>query len=106
MSASSTAVSSAVAVPDGTTDYKPLRSKAKDSKKTHISEQPMTWKNIHKHINWLNTFFIIIVPMMGLISSYWVPLHPYTAAFSVIYYFNTGLGITAGEYLPEITPTV
>ncbi|CAI4210545.1 unnamed protein product [Parascedosporium putredinis] len=70
----------------------------KDINTTHISETPITWANWHKHVNWLNTTFIIIVPMMGLISSYWVPLQLNTAIFSVIYYFNTGLGITAGYH--------
>jgi stearoyl-CoA desaturase (delta-9 desaturase) len=95
MSPPSTAAAPAV---DGTTDYRPLRSRVKDLKKPHISEQPMTWGNLHKHINWLNTLFIVIVPMMGLISSYWVPAHRYTVLFSIFYYFNTGFGITAGYH--------
>jgi stearoyl-CoA desaturase (delta-9 desaturase) len=99
MSAKSTSVASAF--PDGTTDYKPLRSSQKveaGPRKPHISEMPMTWSNWHQHINWLNTTLIVIIPMIGLISSYWVPLHLGTAIFSVIYYFNTGLGITAGYH--------
>lgn len=32
------------------------------------------------------------------ISTYWVPLQFKTAVWSVIYYFNTGLGITAGYH--------
>lgn len=95
---SSSAALQAQAFPDGTTEYVPLRSKAAfDPKKPHIADTPMTWSNIHKHINWLNTLFIIIVPMVGLVSAYWVPLKLYTAIFSVVYYFNTGLGITAGK---------
>lgn len=95
---SSSAVSAkASAFPDGTTDYKPMRANKKsDANKVHIADTPITWSNLHKHINWLNTTFIIIVPLMGMISSYWVPLQLYTAIFAFIYYFNTGLGITAG----------
>ena len=97
MSARSTGVDAPVA--DGTSEYVPLRSKGYDlSKKPHISETPMTWSNWHKHINWINTYFIVVVPLIGLISSYWVPLKLSTAIFAVVYYFNTGLGITAGEY--------
>ena len=88
--------------PDGTSDYRPLRSKTKDLKKPHITEQPMTWGNILQHVNWLNTLFIVIIPMLGLVSSYWVPAHPWTIAFSVFYYFNTGFGITAGEFVQDV----
>lgn len=95
--------SSSVAVPakvnaDGTSDYKPLRSAAKyDPTKVHIADTPLTWSSWHKHVNWLNTTFIVIIPMIGFVSAYWVPLRLYTAIFAVIYYFNTGLGITAGK---------
>lgn len=56
----------------------------------------MTWSNLHKHVNWLNTTLIIFVPMCGLVASYWVPLQMKTLVFAVAYYFYTGLGITAG----------
>jgi stearoyl-CoA desaturase (delta-9 desaturase) len=87
--------------PDGTTDYTPLRAgnNAKyDPKKVHIADTPMTWSNFHKHVNWLNTTFILIIPAIGFISAYWVPLRLYTATFAVVYYFNTALGITAGYH--------
>jgi stearoyl-CoA desaturase (delta-9 desaturase) len=87
----------AEAFPDGTTDYKPLRGTGTWSQKVHIADTPMTWGNWYKHVDWLNTFFIIIVPIIGLVSTYWVPLNLKTAIFAVIYYFNTGLGITAGK---------
>ena len=87
----------AEALPDGTTDFKPLRGKAYDMKKPHITEQPITAKNWYKHVNWLNTFFIVIVPLMGFVSTYWVKADWRTLVFSVVYYYNTGLGITAGK---------
>lgn len=94
--------SPAVAKPviDGTTDYKPLRSSGGkcDQTKVHIADTPLTWSNWHKHVNWLNTTFIVIIPMIGFISSYWVPLRLHTAIFAIVYYFNTGLGITAGKH--------
>lgn len=92
--------------PDGTTDYKPLRSRARDINRTHIQDVPLTWGNWHKKVDWLNTTFVIFIPAIGLISSYWVPLHPYTAIFSAIYYFNTGLGITAGTLHVCLRPTI
>ncbi len=107
MSSDSAAASTSAATPkqaqapaavDGTTDYKPLRGAGTWNKKVHIADTPMTWGNWYKHVDWLNTFFIVIVPIIGFISAYWVPLHLYTAIFAVIYYFNTGLGITAGKF--------
>jgi stearoyl-CoA desaturase (delta-9 desaturase) len=105
MASSSSSVPPAVAVqaeafPDGTTDYVPLRDSNKklDPRKPHITELPITWGNWYKHVNWLNTFFIIGVPMLGLIGAYWVPLRMKTLVFSVLYYFYTGLGITAGYH--------
>jgi stearoyl-CoA desaturase (delta-9 desaturase) len=95
----SAAKAQASAFPDGTTDYVPLRSSSSkyDPKKVHIADTPITWGNWYKHVNWLNTIFIVFIPLIGFISAYWVPLKVSTAIFSVIYYFNTGLGITAGE---------
>ncbi|KAI6393986.1 stearoyl-CoA 9-desaturase [Pyricularia oryzae] len=98
-SSSSSVPELAAAFPDGTTDFKPMRNtKGYDVSKPHISETPMTLKNWHKHVNWLNTTFILFVPLAGLISTYWVPLQWKTAVWAVVYYFNTGLGITAGYH--------
>lgn len=67
-------------------------------KAPHISEMPITWRNWHQHLNWLNVFFVIIIPVLGFLGAMWTPLHPYTAIFAVVYYFNTALGITAGMW--------
>lgn len=83
---------------DGTKEYVPLRSSKQDLKKPHITEFPITSANWYKHVNWLNTFFILGIPMLGLIYAYWTPLHLKTALFAVFYYFNTGMGITAGYH--------
>lgn len=83
-------------VPDGTKDYKPLRSSNQDFRKPHITEFPITKSNWYKHVNWLNTYFIIVVPLMGMVGAYFTPLQWKTAIFAYLYYFNTGLGITAG----------
>ena len=73
------------------------------SNKPHISELPITWGNWYQHVNWLSVFFIIVVPIMGFIAAYFYPLQRATGIFAVVYYFNTGLGITAGSYclLPQ-----
>ncbi|KAG2021825.1 hypothetical protein GB937_004373 [Aspergillus fischeri] len=84
---------------DGTTDHAPMpKSKSTTARASHITEQPVTWSNWHQHINWLNCFFILFVPLLGCIGAYWTPLHPRTALFALVYYFNAGLGITAGYH--------
>ncbi len=76
----------------------PNRNKAYDPKKPHITETAITKSNWWKHVNWLNVYFIVGIPLYGCIQAFWVPLKWQTALFAVAYYFMTGLGITAGEY--------
>ncbi|KAK9423702.1 putative Acyl-CoA desaturase [Seiridium unicorne] len=86
------------ASPDGTTDYVPIRGKKYDMRKPHIADQQMTWQNWPQHINWLNTTLIIFIPILGMISAYWVSLQWKTAVFSTLYYIFAALGITAGYH--------
>ena len=74
---------------------------ADSSRITDITETPITWGNWYKHVNWLNTTFIIFVPLVGLISSYWVNLHYKTAIFAVAYYYFAGLGISMSAAVRE-----
>ncbi|KAJ9319535.1 hypothetical protein DTO271D3_304 [Paecilomyces variotii] len=71
---------------------------SKPTKTAHITEMPITWRNWYQHVNWLSVFFIIVIPLMGFIAAYHYPLQRATAAFAIFYYFNTGLGITAGYH--------
>ncbi|KAI8394958.1 hypothetical protein FOFC_21671 [Fusarium oxysporum] len=68
MSSSPWASKEAAAFPDGTTDYEPLRSNTKDDPgRVHIADTPMTWSDIHLHINWLNTILIVsLFPSLDL----------------------------------------
>ena len=75
----------------------PNRSKSYNPKKPHITESPITKSNWYKHVNWLNVYLIVGIPFYGMIQAFWTPLRWQTLAFSVAYYFMTGLGITAGE---------
>ena len=50
-----------------------------------------------QQINWLNVTLIVLIPLYGCVQAYWVPLQTKTAVWAVVYYFMTGLGITAGE---------
>ncbi|KLJ06872.1 acyl-CoA desaturase [Blastomyces silverae] len=65
---------------------------------TRSKDTPITVRNWYKHVNWLNTFFILGVPLYGCIQAFWVPLQLKTLIWAVIYYFFTGLGITAGYH--------
>jgi len=76
----------------------PNRNKQYDPKKPHITDTPLTRYNWYKHVNWLNVFFILGIPVMGLIAAIWTPLMWQTAAWAIFYYFYTGLGITAGYH--------
>ncbi|KAG5304412.1 delta-9 fatty acid desaturase [Histoplasma capsulatum G186AR] len=69
-----------------------------EPKKVHITDTPITLANWHKHVSWLNVTLIIAIPIYGLVQAYWVPLHLKTALWAVVYYFMTGLGITAGYH--------
>lgn len=66
--------------------------------KQHISEKPVTLGNWYQHVNWVNTTLILIVPVGGLIAACYTPLRAATAAWAILYYFWTGLGITAGYH--------
>lgn len=76
----------------------PNRNPKYDPKKPHITDQPITRANWYKHVNWLNCFFILGIPMMGCVAALWTPLRLSTAIWAVVFYFWTGLGITAGYH--------
>jgi len=78
----------------------PNRSRQYDPKKPHITDTPLTKSNWYKHVNWLNVTLIVGVPLYGCIQAIWTPLYLKTAVFAVLYYFATGLGITAGKLRP------
>ncbi|RAH69783.1 acyl-CoA desaturase [Aspergillus aculeatinus CBS 121060] len=71
-------------------------------KKVHIADTPVTLRNWHQHIDWLNVIMIIGIPLYGCIQAFWVPLQFKTAIWAIAYYFFTGLGITA-EPNPNLT---
>ncbi|CAI9635946.1 hypothetical protein GT037_000990 [Alternaria burnsii] len=76
----------------------PNRNPKYDPKKPHITDTPITKANWHKHVNWLNVTFIIGIPLAGCVAAFWTPLKWQTALWAVVYYFWTGLGITAGYH--------
>ena len=62
----------------------------------HISETPVTLTNWFKHVDWESTFWVVELPILGLVAAAFTPLHANTALWAVIYHVTTGVGITAG----------
>jgi hypothetical protein len=50
------------------------------------------------NVNWVNTVIILGSPIAAVIGIYYVPILWKTLIFSIIYYFFSGLGITAGYH--------
>ncbi|KAJ5786744.1 uncharacterized protein N7503_011956 [Penicillium pulvis] len=69
-----------------------------DSQRPHITEQPLTFSNWYLHVNWVNTTLILIVPLFGCVAAFYTELRLATAAWAILYYFWTALGITAGYH--------
>ena len=84
--------------PSASTGTVESRNTKVDSKKVHITETPITRTNWYKHVDWLNVYFILVIPLAGCIAAWWTPLTLKTALWAVAYYFATGLGITAGYH--------
>lgn len=68
--------------------------------KKHISEQPWTLNNWHKHLNWLNMILVVFIPSIGwyLAFSGKAKMNPKTIAFAFLYYAMGGASITAGYH--------
>jgi stearoyl-CoA desaturase (delta-9 desaturase) len=64
---------------------------------SHITDEPLTISNWHQQISWINVTFVAGIPLFGFIMAYYTPLIWKTAIWTLIYYFCTGLGITAGK---------
>ena len=75
-----------------------MATKERKNPKLHITEQPITLSNWHQHVNWVNTSLILIVPLGGCVAAFYTKLQAATAAWAVVYYFWTALGITAGYH--------
>ena len=60
------------------------------------SDQPPDPRPWYKRIAWFNLLFSIIIPFIALLEALRTPLHPKTAVFAIVYFWATGLTITAG----------
>lgn len=59
---------------------------------------PITWSNLLSEIQWISFGAITLIPIITIYGALTVPLQTKTAIFAVLYYFFTGLGITAGYH--------
>ncbi|KAH8836098.1 delta 9-fatty acid desaturase protein [Flagelloscypha sp. PMI_526] len=62
---------------------------------------PIQLKTLYREINWISTPVVLLPPILGLLSSYWGDIHSppiQNRVFAILYYFFTGLGITAGYH--------
>ncbi|BFZ53822.1 stearoyl-CoA 9-desaturase [Savitreella phatthalungensis] len=65
---------------------------------SHIIDKPWTATNWYQHLNWINIPILVVVPAIGIYGAFTTQLQLKTAIWAVIYYFCTGLGITAGYH--------
>ncbi len=69
------------------------------TKPPHIANQPVTWKNWPDHVAWVNVTATVFIHIYGIYEAFYTPLVFKTAIWTLIYYFVTGLGITAGMFI-------
>ncbi|KGB75132.1 stearoyl-CoA desaturase (delta-9 desaturase) [Cryptococcus deuterogattii R265] len=59
---------------------------------------PITWKNLIHNIQWISFLALTVTPSLAIYGIFTTAWNTKTAIWSVIYYFITGLGITAGYH--------
>ncbi|GAA5942829.1 stearoyl-CoA 9-desaturase [Sporobolomyces koalae] len=59
---------------------------------------PITWKTLPQNINVISTLALTVVPALSIYGALTTEVKWQTALWAVIYYFYTGLGITAGYH--------
>ncbi|KTW28076.1 hypothetical protein T552_01937 [Pneumocystis carinii B80] len=64
----------------------------------NMHDEPLTFKNWYKKINWINSILLIGPPILGIYGMFTTSLKMNTFIWSLIYYFMTGFGITAGYH--------
>ncbi|ORZ24153.1 delta-9 desaturase [Absidia repens] len=63
-----------------------------------LFDEKVTAKNWYKFINWPQSILLVGAPLIGLYGMFTTELQTKTMIWSIIYYFITGLGITAGYH--------
>ncbi|CAO3614075.1 unnamed protein product [Cunninghamella echinulata] len=63
-----------------------------------LFDGPTTFQNFHQRINWIQSILLIATPLIGIYGCFTTTLNYKTLYWSIVYYFITGLGITAGYH--------
>jgi len=66
--------------------------------KTQKPLPPVTWENWYKELNYISFGVLTLTPIIGIVGAFCVKLKWETFLFSILYYYITGLGITAGYH--------
>jgi stearoyl-CoA desaturase (delta-9 desaturase) len=61
-------------------------------------DEPISFKNWYKCINWIQSSLLIITPILAVYGMLTTELQTKTLIWSIIYYYATGMGITAGYH--------
>jgi stearoyl-CoA desaturase (delta-9 desaturase) len=62
----------------------------------------VTLATLLDNIQWVSFLALTVTPTLAAIGLFTTPVQAKTVAWSVIYYFMTGLGITAGEFASSL----
>lgn len=62
-----------------------------------LFDEETTLRNWYKHVNWFHCVLLLGTPLIGLYGALTTELQTKTLIWSIIYYYITGLGITAGN---------
>jgi stearoyl-CoA desaturase (delta-9 desaturase) len=67
--------------------------------KVHMSDmESSTSLPWYQNIAWVPVITLLVIPICGLISAFWIPLRPQTAIFSFLYLISVTLSVTAGSW--------
>jgi stearoyl-CoA desaturase (delta-9 desaturase) len=67
------------------------------TKMPSLFDKEVTSKNWYKFVNWPQSILLCGTPLIALYGAFTTELQRKTMIWSIIYYFVTGLGITAGK---------
>lgn len=59
---------------------------------------PSPQKNWYKFVNWIQSILLVAIPFVALYGIFTTDLQTKTFVWSIIYYYVTGMGITAGYH--------
>jgi len=63
-----------------------------------LFDEPITAANWFKYVNWIHTILLISTPIAAIYGVATTKLHTPTLIWTIIWYFATGMGITAGYH--------